>query len=99
VAFKRVDITSHTNFEAAFEKCLDLFDGLDVVVNVAGVNGEIYWETQLQINLYVRCTPLSFIFSIVILHFKTSCGLCLCLSPWKNLGPFYPPPHDHFFPN
>jgi NAD(P)-dependent dehydrogenase (short-subunit alcohol dehydrogenase family) len=61
VAFKRVDITSHTNFEAAFEKCLDHFDGLDVVVNVAGVDGEINWESQLQINFYV-CT-LSFLLS------------------------------------
>lgn len=50
----RVDITSHTNFEAAFEKCFELYGGIDVVVNNAGVDGEINWESQLQINFYVR---------------------------------------------
>ena len=49
----RVDITSHSNFEGAFEKCLDLFGGIDVVVNNAGVDGEINWESQLQINFMV----------------------------------------------
>ena len=53
VAFMRVDITSHSNFEAAFEKCLDLYNGIDVVVNNAGVDGEINWESQLQINFLV----------------------------------------------
>ena len=50
----RVDITSHSNFEAAFEKCLDLYNGIDVVVNNAGVDGEINWESQLQINFLVK---------------------------------------------
>ena len=54
VSFLRVDISSHTSFENAFEKCLDLFGGIDVVVNNAGVNAEIDWETQLQINFSVR---------------------------------------------
>ena len=50
----RVDITSHSNFEAAFEKCFELYGGIDVVVNNAGMDGEINWESQLQINFYVR---------------------------------------------
>ena len=53
IAFMRVDITSHQNFEEAFEKCFELFNGIDVVVNNAGVDGEINWESQLQINMYV----------------------------------------------
>ena len=53
VSFMRVDITSHSNFEAAFEKCFELYGGIDVVVNNAGVDGEINWESQLQINFYV----------------------------------------------
>ena len=52
----RVDITSHSNFEAAFEKCFELYGGIDVMVNNAGVDGEINWETQLQINFYVSLT-------------------------------------------
>ena len=52
----RVDITSNSNFEAAFEKCFHLYGGIDVVVNNAGVDGEINWEAQLQINFYVRTT-------------------------------------------
>ena len=49
----RVDVASHSNFEAAFEKCFKIFGGIDVVVNNAGVEGEINWESQLQINFFV----------------------------------------------
>ena len=53
----RVDVSSHTNFERAFEKCLETFGALDIVVNNAGVDGEINWEVQMQINLFVS-TPM-----------------------------------------
>ena len=53
LTFMRVDITSHSNFEAAFEKCFELYEGIDVVVNNAGMDGEIDWESKLQINFYV----------------------------------------------
>ena len=49
----RVDITSHSNFEAAFEKCFELYGGIDVLVNCAGLDGEIDWEAKLQINFFV----------------------------------------------
>ena len=58
VNFKRVDVSSNSNFESAFEKCLELYGGIDVVVNNAGVEGEINWETQLQINFLVRIINL-----------------------------------------
>ena len=54
VEFMRVDVGSFNNLERAFEKCFDVFGSLDVVVNNAGVDGEINWETQMQINLFVR---------------------------------------------
>ena len=53
VHFMRVDVASQANFEAAFEKCLDLYESIDVVVNNAGVEGEINWETQLETNFNV----------------------------------------------
>ncbi len=49
----RVDISSDSNIERAFEKCLDTFGSLDIVINNAGVDGEINWDVQLQINLFV----------------------------------------------
>ena len=49
-----MDVSSNSNFESAFEKCLEIYGGIDVVVNNAGVEGEINWETQLQINFLVR---------------------------------------------
>jgi NAD(P)-dependent dehydrogenase (short-subunit alcohol dehydrogenase family) len=54
VEFMRVDVASFHNVEKAFEKCFDVFGTLDVVVNNAGVDGEINWEAQMQINLFVR---------------------------------------------
>ena len=60
----RVDITSHSNFEAAFEKCFELYGGIDVMVNNAGVDGEINWETQLQINFYVSLTIVNTIWPL-----------------------------------
>lgn len=49
----RVDVASFNNLEKAFERCCDVFGSVDVVVNNAGVDGEINWETQMQINLFV----------------------------------------------
>ena len=51
VIYFRVDVTSAQNFEAAFEKCLEHFGRIDVLINSAGINGETNWESQLQINL------------------------------------------------
>ena len=61
VAYMRVDVSSHQNFEATFEKCLELFGQVDALVNSAGIIGEINWETQLQINLFgtIRGTKLA----------------------------------------
>ncbi len=53
VEFLRVDVASQSNLEQAFEKCFEIFGTLDIVVNNAGVDGEINWESQLQINLFV----------------------------------------------
>ena len=55
----RVDVASQANFEAAFEKCLDLYKSIDVVVNNAGVEGEINWETQLETNFNVSIVKWS----------------------------------------
>ena len=51
VIYFRVDVSSHQNFEATFEKCLKFFGKVDVLINSAGINGETNWESQLQINL------------------------------------------------
>ncbi len=49
-----VDVASKTNFEGAFLKCLEVFgSSVDVVVNNAGINGEINWESMININLKV----------------------------------------------
>ena len=57
----RIDVTSHQNFQDAFEKCLELYGKVDILVNSAGIIGENNWETQLQINLFgaIRGTKLA----------------------------------------
>ena len=62
VIYFRVDVSSQQNFEAAFEKCLQFFGKVDVLINSAGINGETNWESQLQINLLVSiCTSEAYI--------------------------------------
>jgi NADP-dependent 3-hydroxy acid dehydrogenase YdfG len=61
VEFMRVDVASQSNLEKAFEKCFEIFGTLDIVVNNAGVDGEINWESQLQINLFVSYFYRSFL--------------------------------------
>ena len=60
-----VNVTSHTNFEAAVEKCFELWGSLDVIVNNAGINGEVNWEAQVRITFdvsyYVRFISLCLI--------------------------------------
>ena len=47
-----VDVSSPTNYESAFLRCLEAFGGrLDVVVNNAGMNGDANWESMLNVNL------------------------------------------------
>ena len=53
VAFMYVDVSSHTNFEAAFLRCIELFSGVDIIVNNAGMNGDASWESMININLKV----------------------------------------------
>ena len=62
VIYFRVDVSSQQNFEAAFEKCVQFFGKVDVLINSAGINGETNWESQLQINLLVSiCTSEAYI--------------------------------------
>ncbi len=49
-----VDVSSHTNYEQAFLRCRELFGGVDIVVNNAGVGGDANWESMININLKVR---------------------------------------------
>jgi len=55
----RVDVSSQSNLDLAFERCLEMFGGLDIVINNAGVDGEINWDIQMQINLMVRFDSFS----------------------------------------
>jgi len=54
VIFYRLDVTSHTNFDEAFEACIEAFGQVDVLVNNAGVASEHFWETVTQINFMVK---------------------------------------------
>ncbi len=46
-----VDVSSRTTYEAAFERCVKQFGGIDVVINNAAMNGDANWETVIDINL------------------------------------------------
>ena len=78
--YMKADVTSHQNFEGAFEKCLELFGRIDVLVNSAGILSEINWETELQINLHVS---VYFLIVLIICN-KPSKKLCKPKSTYAN---------------
>ncbi|XP_041375951.1 15-hydroxyprostaglandin dehydrogenase [NAD(+)]-like [Gigantopelta aegis] len=53
VIFKKTDVTSHKQMEELFKLAKETFGGLDIVVNNAGVSGEVYplWQKVIDVNL------------------------------------------------
>ncbi|XP_062430660.1 15-hydroxyprostaglandin dehydrogenase [NAD(+)] isoform X1 [Rhea pennata] len=49
--FIQCDVTEQEQLKGAFEKVIEHFGRLDIVVNNAGVNNEKDWESTIQINL------------------------------------------------
>ncbi|XP_025901949.1 15-hydroxyprostaglandin dehydrogenase [NAD(+)] isoform X3 [Nothoprocta perdicaria] len=49
--FIQCDVTEPEQLKGAFEKVIEHFGRLDIVVNNAGVNNEKDWESTIQINL------------------------------------------------
>nr|XP_025960953.1 15-hydroxyprostaglandin dehydrogenase [NAD(+)] isoform X4 [Dromaius novaehollandiae] len=49
--FIQCDVTDQEQLKGAFEKVIEHFGRLDIVVNNAGVNNEKDWESTIQINL------------------------------------------------
>ncbi|KAK4876629.1 hypothetical protein RN001_009135 [Aquatica leii] len=51
VLFVKTDVTDRNQYEEAFEKTVDRFKNIDIVVNNAGVMNDAIWERQISINL------------------------------------------------
>jgi len=57
--FYRLDVSSTTNFDAAFAFCIEKFGQIDVLVNNAAVASELFWETMTRVNFMVRKKKLA----------------------------------------
>ncbi|XP_041379737.1 15-hydroxyprostaglandin dehydrogenase [NAD(+)]-like [Gigantopelta aegis] len=53
VIFQATDVASHDQIEALFKLAKKTFGGLDIVINNAGISGEVYplWEKVVDVNL------------------------------------------------
>ncbi|XP_063906074.1 15-hydroxyprostaglandin dehydrogenase [NAD(+)]-like [Zophobas morio] len=49
--FIRADVTKKTELEGAFETTIKTYRQLDIVINNAGISGEIEWQQTLAVNL------------------------------------------------
>ncbi|CAG2062470.1 unnamed protein product [Timema podura] len=52
--FIKANITDKGQFEAAFEKTVDAFKGLDIVTNNAGIMQDKRWEEEIELNFVSR---------------------------------------------
>lgn len=51
VIFIQVDVRSNQQFEEAFQRTIETFGTLDIVVNNAGIFNDVQWEKEVDINL------------------------------------------------
>ena len=68
VAFIKADITVKEELEAAFDKTIEIYQQLDIVINNAGIVDEVNWRKAVAVNL------------VSILVTKTSLKL-ICRAP------------------
>lgn len=60
----------------AFQKTVDMFGHLDIVINNAGINNEKNWEKTIEVNL-VRCTQQpSIVITNQLLNVENMSYLC-----------------------
>ncbi|XP_042903101.1 15-hydroxyprostaglandin dehydrogenase [NAD(+)] isoform X1 [Parasteatoda tepidariorum] len=50
IFFKKADVTDNNDFKDAFDKTIDRFGRIDIVVNNAGVAGENTWRKTIDVN-------------------------------------------------
>ncbi|XP_011693207.1 PREDICTED: 15-hydroxyprostaglandin dehydrogenase [NAD(+)]-like [Wasmannia auropunctata] len=62
VIFIVCDVTKADDFEKAFRKIVDAFEGLDILINNAGILNDNYWEETIDLNVkaLIRGSMLAF---------------------------------------
>ncbi|GJQ83245.1 hypothetical protein Trydic_g8842 [Trypoxylus dichotomus] len=58
VLFVKTDVSNKESFENAFQKTVDYYNNIDILINNAGVMNEINWEPSVQVNLMGTITGL-----------------------------------------
>ncbi|GFG40408.1 hypothetical protein Cfor_07242, partial [Coptotermes formosanus] len=51
VIFIQVDVRNYQQFEEAFQRTIETFGTLDIVINNAGILNDVEWEKEVDINL------------------------------------------------
>lgn len=99
--FVKCDVTDTNGLAAAFEKHLEVFGGLDICINSAGIshhilfhedktNGIDTWKRTINVNLtaVVDCTRIA----IQIMRYKKKPGAIINLGSASGLYPLYADP-------
>ncbi|CAD5177250.1 unnamed protein product [Musa acuminata subsp. malaccensis] len=99
--FVKCDVTDTNGLAAAFEKHLEVFGGLDICINSAGIthhilfhedktNGIDTWKRTINVNLtaVVDCTRIA----IQIMRYKKKPGVIINLGSASGLYPLYADP-------
>ncbi|GJQ83243.1 hypothetical protein Trydic_g8841 [Trypoxylus dichotomus] len=58
VLFVKTDVSNKESFENAFQKTVEHYDNIDILINNAGLMNEINWELSVQVNLMGTITGL-----------------------------------------
>ncbi|KAL6266377.1 hypothetical protein P5V15_003232 [Pogonomyrmex californicus] len=49
--FYACDVTKAEDLEKTFKKIIDAFEGLDILINNAGILNDVYWERTIDVNV------------------------------------------------
>ncbi|XP_017776963.1 PREDICTED: 15-hydroxyprostaglandin dehydrogenase [NAD(+)]-like [Nicrophorus vespilloides] len=86
--FLKVDVTDLENVKGAFKKCVDHFGNLDIVVNNAGIIGNIEMVIKINLLALIQISNLAF-FDYLPKYRKGNEGVIINIGSVGGLYPFH----------
>ncbi|XP_017776962.1 PREDICTED: 15-hydroxyprostaglandin dehydrogenase [NAD(+)]-like [Nicrophorus vespilloides] len=86
--FLKVDVTDFEKVKDAFQKCVDHFGNLDIVVNNAGIIGKIEMVIKINLLATIQISNLAF-FDFLPKYKKGKEGVIINIASIAGLYPYY----------